>query len=64
MTFAYPMTIIVGVVLIGCFVAGVLIVLRSASNRKSTREKVCDRCRKGNPEHAKFCAHCGQKLES
>jgi len=64
MTFAYPMTIIVGVLLIACFVAGLLVLVRSLSDGKTTRGKSCDRCRKVNPEHAKFCAHCGQKLES
>ncbi len=64
MIFAYPMTVIVAVVLTACLITGLVIVCRSMAGRKSLRGNVCDTCRNINPGHAKFCAHCGQKLTS
>ncbi len=59
-----PMTLIVEVVLIGCLVVGMVIIFRSLAGRRSSRESVCPRCHNHNPGHAKYCANCGDKLNS
>ena len=64
MTYVGPMTVIVAVVLAACFVAGAICVRRALSARSLARKKVCRRCRNVNPGCAKYCAHCGQLLDS
>ncbi len=58
-----PMTLIVALVLAALLIAGVAIVLRAARQRSQPLfGSACAHCRKKNPHHAKFCAHCGQAL--
>ncbi len=60
-----PMTVIVAVVLVACFVIGLAITIRSFGIRKSGRGSgTCPRCRNANPAHARFCANCGKTLEN
>ena len=58
-----PMTMIVAAVLVGCFVAGLVILFRAAFDETSSGPKDCPRCRNSNPKRAKFCAGCGRKLD-
>lgn len=59
-----PMTIIVAAVLGVCLIAGLVFIFRAMSARTSAGRKVCRRCRNVNPARAKFCAHCGENLNS
>jgi len=61
--FATPMTAIVILVILGCVVGGVLMFLYSLVRKVGEGAvKVCRRCQKRNPAHARFCGHCGQNL--
>ncbi len=60
---ATPMTAIVTLVILGCIVGGAIMFLYSLAQRfGEDSSKVCGRCQKRNPAHARFCAHCGQQL--
>lgn len=54
-------TLIVGLLLAGLFVAGVILILRSATN-PGQGGRVCPKCQTANPAQAKFCGHCGRLL--
>lgn len=64
---AYPMTVIVVILLVGCLATGIAIVLGAkffggpaAGTIAGTI--VCPKCRVANPEIAKFCGQCGGSL--
>ena len=57
-----PMTFIVVVALAAFLLVGVVMVLRSLSQRLSQVTR-CSRCGHDNPASAKFCALCGAPIE-
>ena len=60
---ATPMTAIVILVILCCVVGGALLFLYSLVRQAGEGSaKVCRRCQKPNPAHARFCGHCGQRL--
>ena len=57
---AYPMTVIVVILLVGCLAAGIAIVLGTKFfGGPAVGTIVCPKCRAANPEIAKFCSQCG-----
>lgn len=60
---AYPMTIIVILVLAGCLAAGIAMIRQARRSRgPAAGTLICPACRKVNAVRAKFCAHCGTPL--
>ena len=60
---AYPMTVIVVILLVGCLAAGVAIVFGAKLfGGPAAGTIVCPKCRAANPEIAKFCCQCGESL--
>jgi len=57
-----PMTMIVVLALVVCFVAGMVILSRGGTNGASLDPKRCPRCQCANPRRARYCAGCGQKF--
>ena len=57
---AYPMTVIVVILLVGCLAAGVAIVLGAKFfGGPVAGTMVCPKCRAANLAIAKFCSQCG-----
>ncbi len=57
---AYPMTVIVVILLVGCLAAGVAIALGARFfGGPAAGTLVCPKCRTVNPAIAKFCSQCG-----
>ncbi len=58
----FPLFLVLVVVV--CFVGGVVLILRTFGPRANTDTALsCTRCHNHNSRHAKFCANCGQELE-
>ena len=64
-----PMTFIVTLVLIGTVVFGLILLIRAFGTPGADQadldlgtQTACPGCRRLNPTHAKYCAHCGQTL--
>jgi predicted amidophosphoribosyltransferase len=57
-----PMTTIVLGVLVAMLITGVVVIVR-ASREANRGKRVCQHCRNENPAAARFCAHCGQKVD-
>lgn len=64
-----PMTFIVTLMLIVAVVFGVLVLIRALGSSGAAPDDVawgtqstCPHCRRDNPTHARFCAHCGKPL--
>ena len=74
MTFSTPMTLIISVVLLACFIVGLSLLIRSLSRRGgsggtpiqrgSAQRAECPDCHNANPLEAKFCARCGAELNA
>ena len=61
--FATPMTVIVVIAVVICFIVGLAAIRRAMRNQsRAGRNIVCPHCRTPNPGHAKFCAGCGEAL--
>jgi rRNA maturation endonuclease Nob1 len=59
------MTVIVILGIVVCLAVGLAVIVWAIGSKTAGRDKkMCTRCRNANPEHAKFCAHCGQKLDA
>lgn len=61
---AYPMTLIVIVVLAGCLAEGIAMTRHARrSHDPAAGTLICPSYRKGNLGRAKFCAHCGTPVK-
>ncbi len=57
---AYPMTVIVVILLVGCLAAGIAIALGAKFfSGPAAGTIVCPKCRAANFATAKFCSQCG-----
>ena len=57
---AYPMTVIVVILLVGCLAAGIAIVLGAKLfGGPAAGTIVCPKCRTANLAIASFCSQCG-----
>lgn len=60
---AYPMTMIVVILLVGCLAAGIAIVFGTKFfGGPAAGTIVCPKCRAASPGIAKFCCQCGEAL--
>jgi len=60
---AYPMTVIVVILLVGCLAAGIAIVFGAKFFGGPAADTiVCPKCRAANPGIARFCSQCGDSL--
>ncbi len=75
MTFSTPMTLIISVVLLACFIVGLSLLIRSLARkgggrgdtpiqRGAEQRAECPDCHHANPLEAKFCARCGAELNA